>query len=411
MSDVKPSGGMPLYPLQYVIDKGNEDNSYVICRNLSDNIVVFKLNPPEEARLKAQNETDSSVPQLKKFSETHKKAHNPCNAHEDNNKKAPYGIFLGEQVAASGSVEIEYKGETIKVQCFEGRWASVLRDGLDGFRAPMGYGYLEVNFGATLSPAGNEQRLQYEEMCNIVKNADRYPDADLVEIEANKSRLAGALRQDRKKWFVGVLIHAQNTIGLNQQSVIHLRSAIQTVLERYTKKGVYGGAIIRVRKDKIVQTALCKTCDHQYDAVRKEVKNIDVILDDFMKYGGNRIVREVSSKGYVVDIIPTERFNCGKIGNQLYSKDVSSPVSKVMKTYVDNTYHADPLANIKKSHGFMYSRICMRLAETIDGSDNYLLSAIHSFSKPLGSILTIDKKGEPSFKLDTFARHDASPTP
>lgn len=402
MSDKKqPVGGVVLYPLEYKINRDNADESYVICKTLEGKVVAFFVNPPDEARKKMETDPAATIPRINKFGEVHRKATNPCVASTDNDKNNPDGILLGEQVSEVGQIQVDFNGAEITISKLEGRWASVLRDSREGLRAPIGFGYLEANSSPKLSPLGTDLKLRYDEVLKVLKNPDAHPNVDLVDLMAEKARLAGAIQAEKKKWFVGVLIHARRTITLSPDAHYSFHDMVQTELLRSTRQGVYGGVLIRARKGDVVHTDLCRTFEHQYDYVKRVVKPIETVMSDFMKYSGNKLLRECAKLDLEIDIIPLERFNCGKPGNDRYGKDFSASSSKVLKTYVDNDFHDDPLVNLKGISGYIYSRVGMRLAQTVnDGTENLLLSSIHAFSKPIGSILSIDKDGNPSYKLD-----------
>ncbi|MEG0867349.1 MAG: hypothetical protein RSG77_09875 [Hafnia sp.] len=401
MADKKQTGGLVLYPLVYNIDRESPEKSTVICKGIDNAIYLFNVNPPESAVQKAATEKAKSVPKLVKLAETHAKAVNPCHASLDNGRDNPHGIFVGEQITLKGEVDVDLNGVKVKANVAEGVWCSVVRDGKDGYRAPIGYGYLEVNFHPKMSPQGNEYLLRYNEVNEILSNEGKYPDADLIELTAEKARLSGMIKSERSKWFVGVLVHCMKMITLRGAEQKGLRDVVQEQLLKYTANGVYGGVIVRAHKDNVVQTALCKTCEHRYVHKERKVDSIENVMDDFMRYFGNKLIREAGAKGLTIDIIPVERFNAGGPGNERYSTDVAGSSSKVMKTYVDNALHEDPMVDIKRKNGFLYSRVAMRLAKTVDGSENYLLSSIHSFSRPIGSILCLDRRGELTLRLDT----------
>lgn len=409
MSDKKPSGGIVLYPLVYNLDTDDQDKSNIICRGIDNKIYQFFLNPPASAREKAARDKSFSIPKIAKFAESHKKAVNPCMASLDNGRDKPNGIFIGEQITQKGTAEVDLGGVAVQAQVIEGSWASVIRDAHDGFRAPIGYGYLETNFHSKLSPQGNEYLLRYKEIKEILLNPDSAPGADLIDLTSEKATLAGLINAERRKWFVGVLVHCQRTETLQPENISQLRDSVQKYLVGLTKTGLYGGVIIRPHKNNVVHTALCKTYEHKYNYTEKKVEDINVVMDDFMKFYGNKLIREAQSKQLLVDIIPVERFNCGGPGNDRYSNDVNSASSKIMKTFVDKDLHDDPEANIKGKCGFLYAKVAMRLATTVDGTQNLLLSALHAFSRPMGSILSIGRNGEPTFKLDSNKSESPSP--
>lgn len=400
MSDKKAVGGMILYPLVYNVDRTNPEKSNVVCKGIDNRIYQFHLNPPESAIKKAERDKSYSYPKIIKFAETHAKAVNPCRGSLENGRDNPHGIFVGEQITMKETVEIELNGIQVQAQSVEGTWASVIRDGKDGFRAPIGYGYLEANFHPKLSAQGNEYLLRYNEVSSILNDVDSHPDADLIELTAEKARLSGMIKGEKSKWFVGVLTHCTKMVTLRGDEQKNIREVVKEIIERYTVSGVYGGVIVRPHRDNIVHTALCRTHEQKYDYKNRKVESIETVMDEFMKFYGNKLIREAGSKGLTIDIIPVERFNCGGPANDRYSNDVNSTSSKIMNTFIERTMHDDPLVNIKQKNGFLYSRVAMRLAKTVDGTENYLLSSIHAFSRPMGSILTMDRRGEPTLKLD-----------
>lgn len=396
VKDVKPSGGMIFYPQSYVIDK-DSDYSYAKGVNELGHPCVFYLNPDEGARERAKDsDTAQSIPTFAEFSDTRKRATRSCYADPSNNPANPVGVLLMEQVAP---FEKPYHEHDTPV--YTARWASILRDSEEMPRVPIGYGYLEINTPAKVGDDINEYMQRYKD---IEADMEAGLIDNLIEADEEKQRLYKLILTGRKKWFVAVILKHRMIKQIEDVSVLSITDAIKPYLEGFTKSGMYGGVIIRSRKDGVILPDLTYQCDMQYDYANSQVMNVNDVIANFFKFGGTKLIRAVNDNpDIIVDIIPTQRINCGKLGNNKYSLEIEKQgaTAKIMKAYVDRNAHSDPVANYKKNKQFLYCKVAVRPAEIYREEDrgNILVSAIHAFSAPIGNVLSINEKGEPEYKM------------
>lgn len=399
-SNRKPfRGGVVFYPNKYVVNDEDILASYAEGVTLGGKEAVVFIHPTESNRAKASDSGNAStIPTINLFAEEHRTAKNPCIATEDNSPKAPVGAMIVEQIEIDEEKSKEFSGKTVIV----GKWASVLQ--VDERESPFmtGKGYLEINFGFRMPEMLVEKQHQYEELTQAIKDGRANP----LDVEAERAALYKDIIRERQKWFVAVFIKHDQLVEIVDYSTDTLKNFLRYYMETYTKEGMYGGCLLRVRQGDTVISNLCAQCEHQYDFKKGSVADIEGVIENFMKYYGNRILKSVSSNNaYQLELIPIHRLNCGSTGNNKYGSDLSeSPMgaSKVLKTYVEKRLNEDPVADFRKSKGFLFTNIACRTSRVARGSGkgNFLLSAIHAFSAPQGNIYTIDKNGRSAYKMD-----------
>lgn len=394
-------GGMVLYPREYVIDPTNSDNSYVVGADIKGRVVVAYIIPTEQAKANARDSnTAQSIPSLEEFSQTHRKAMHPCFASKDNSYASPSGVLLLEQISPFNDCPVKHD-----LPVYKCKWASILRETDDSPLVPMGYGFLEINCNRKFSDEINEYINRYNEIDADIKAGliDNVVDAD-----QEKMRLHSMIMSKKKKWFIAVILKNRELIQLTNVTEAGFVEVLRPFLERYTEKGMYGGAMIRVRDGNTVLSELCSQCDMSYDYKNLVVRDVKGVIDDFLAWDGKKIIRELKSKPQlIVEIIPTQRINCGKIGNDRYNKDLSylggsMQIPKTLKTYVSSEVYTNPVIDYKKEKKFLYSMIAVRVAEihSSKGTGNLLVSAIHAFSAPIGNVFSIDESGKPAYIMN-----------
>lgn len=396
-------GGMLLYPRQYFINDGDENLSY--CRGVNEygKEVLFYLNPTEQARESARmSTTGQTVPNFEEFSDEDRRATKPCNANQDNSPKTPFGILMMEQVSPKEDslIASDYPG----IPVYEAKWASILREGDYMDVPPIGFGYMEIGYHPKVNGEVDDLRLQYQDIQRQL-DAGAISEVDAEEI---KEGLYVRITQQRQKWFVAVVLKHKMQATMTQNSQEEISSYLNAFLTKYTDNGMYGGALVRVRRGDIVDSNLSCYCNMAYDYKNKCVQNIDFVLENWFKFNGNRIMRAASQDASVeIDIIPVQRINFGKMSVDKYSKDIGSMNSKIMKTYVDKSAHFNPDVNFFKDKVFLLSKIGVRLAKVKRGESKggFLASTIHSFSSPMGNIFSVNKEGKMIYKMD-FAKQD-----
>lgn len=400
-------GGMLLYPRKYYINDSNEDLSYCYGVNEYGKEVIFFLNPVEQAREAARaSDTGQTVPNFEEFSDEDRRATKPCNANEENCPKTPYGILMMEQVAPKEEHGLSETHPNIPV--YEAKWASILREGDYMELPPIGFGYMEIGYHPKVNGEVDDLRLQYQDVEAQLKQGV----ISEVDAEERKEHLYLQITQKRQKWFIGVVVKHKMQKTMQQNTREEITAYLGSYLTKFTEQGLYGGAMIRVRKGDVVDSTLSCYCNMSFDYKQKCVRNVSDVINDWFKFNGNRILKAAQRDSNIfIDIIPTQRVNFAKMSTDKYAKDLGSLGSKIMKTYVDRKAHFNPNVDFFKEKVFLLSKIGVRLAKAKKGESkgNLLGSTIHSFSPPMGNIFSVDETGAMKYKMD-FAQNDNAQT-
>lgn len=405
-SENKPNGGFVFYPRAYHIIEESIDDSYAYGVNQNGEECVVHIRPTEGARAAAKNrDTAQTIPTLLEFGDESRRAKNPCIASEDNCKKKPEGVMIVEQTLQEGNMP--ESGPYPGLPIFIARWASVARESSDMPKVPVGPGYIEVGFSHKVDQHVNELMTQYQEIESQVANGIR---TDMIEVEEEKTTLRQQIMAGRKKWFVSVMLRNEEIFPLANLEQETLKSALQGILNKYTMKGMYGGAIVRVREGDVVISEISASCNMMFDYQKKSVKPFEDTFNDFMKFNGNKILRTAKAQNYSIDIIPTIRINCGPVGmNKFADQFKGAGVPKVLKTFVDSDFHDKPFANYEREKGFLFAHMAVRLAvigRGKSGAGNYLMSSVHAYSAPKGNILTLGNNGESIYKMNNAKKKE-----
>lgn len=390
---------MIIYPREYFVNEDNEFQSHVAALNHLGELCTVFIEPTDENRRKAADSTSAeTVPSLSVYAETGRRAIRPCIATPDNGPDNACGIFVLEQVTYDAD-----RSQAFGMPVYSGKWASVLREADDVPNCLVGKGYLEMGFKRSLSPEASDMLLEYKELDLRKQSGALSP----IECQELKEGLAAKIMASRQKWFVAVLIKHHETLRLPSVSQITLDAALRPGLTKYTHDGMYGGALIRARRGKVVLSKLSGYCNMQFDYESRTVKSFEDVFADFMKYTGARLIRaKQQDPEIVVEVIPVQRVNCGKPGNDKFSKDVCAPLygkaSKVLNTYIDRRVHTDPEAKYLVEKPFLYADIAIRLAEAKEkkSKGNCLVSSVHAFSAPYGNAFCLDPKGRSRLVMD-----------
>ena len=392
-------GGMVFYPRSYHLTD-DLNTSYAIGVNHKDQLFAALIIPAEANQIAAsKGNTAQTIPTFSEFAEVGRKAQNPCYCSPDNSPKNPCGVMVLEQI--KHDPERTKSGNFNGLHVYVAKWASVVREADDMPRSPVGPGYVEVGFTKSTDPQVNELLTQYDEVNVMLENNE----INALDAEDKKDSLYKQIVKAQRKWFTTVMLRHKEIFLFEDPTPKNIRMYAYSLLLKYTKKGMYGGVIFRVRDGKNIIGTLTRICNMGFDYKNRSVQNLDDILNDFMKYSGNKISKEVIEKGYILEAIPTIRINCGPRGVDKFSKEfTSSGTPKVMKTYVAKEFHNNPNVNIINGHGFLFADIAVRLYEVPEhkkDAGNLLVSTVHAFSAPKGNSLTIDESGESVYYFKT----------
>ncbi len=399
--DKKKGGGFVFYPHQYFISD-SPATSYAVGVTQGGHFCRVFLDISEDVRdrAKVQN-TASDLPGFALFSETHKKARRACFASPDNSSKKPNGILLIEQVERTPSFD--------DVPTYTGKWASVLQeDDSEPKASPhIGRGYLEVSFNTNLKGDIQEHIYRYK---NIIASLENNTVQDHLAARQEIRDLYAVITSSRKNIFAACMIKNEEMVYIDSFSPDYVKDIIRPLLLKYTHDGMYGAVMFRVRDGSNVISESCCQCQMSLDYTAMQVKDVNLVMNDFLKFNTKRIMMAFNAyPNSVIDIIPVQKINCGPKGNSKYSIEIESgPDCKLLKTFVESESRSNPLISFVRENKFLFANVAAKTALIYGGgsSGNVLLSTIHAFSKPKGNAFSIDFSGESTLKMVSMYKKD-----
>lgn len=402
----KLNGGMIFYPRRYHIaddPAAAAKNDFAEGVDGSGRECVLYIHPKHGAAFSARDSFSAKVvPVFEDFADPRPGARRGCLATADNGPGSHEGILLAEQISyADEKLARKHPGKDVIV-C---RWASILTPrtklGLpDGEQLPspvIGKGFLEINFHPQLSDEAKALVSEWRELRQAFTGS--------ASEEQALNTLADRIYDARKKWFVGTVIKPDLISTIERPSLIAVREAAEGPCNEFSKNGKYGGAILRVRQGDMVVREACERIYLQYDyKENKRPQTFEEAWSIFERFQGRSLARAIRDlgPGTVVDVIPVERINCGRPANELFGSGLGHD-RKLMKTYVEPAFRANPLVHLQRRNCFLYADIAVRLAELRSRGNrgNLVVSAFHAWSSPKGNALTIGRSGEPEFFIDS----------
>jgi len=414
-------GGMVIYPRAYHTDDTSEPDNYrshfIEAVDEANEPCLVYIHPSRDAVFAARNSsTNQTIPLIENLADDRPMAKNPCVAYPENGPDRPEGVLLAEQIQeTTKKLQALHPGKRVIIA----KWASVLSPRVTigmppGSAMPppvIGKGYLEIGFHPVIT---DETQALIDTWVAAREEAGDEPSQAQQDFLI---RTAASVYESRRKWFVATIIKDMMITTIHEPSMDEMKKRGKFFLEKLTEKGRYGGVIFRARRDGVVDSGLSVSCNMQYFYQQKRVKTFEETWEDFAKFQGGKLLAAMGrDPSLVVDVIPVQRINCGKPGNDMYSQDLG-PNSKVMRTYVERHFAADPTRNLVRENGFLYADVAIRVAEARKGGSkgNQLVSAIHAFSAPLGNVLTIPsahpRHPTPELTMDYQQDRSVSPDP
>lgn len=379
--------GFVFYPRSYSIDEQNADLSYVDGVDIDGVERRVFLNPDQRARDAAKSGTAETIPMINKLAETGRRATNPCFANPDNGAESPYGVLLIEQASARADGHVE------------SRWASVLSESNDTPAPSVGIGGLEMYYHAKVSDETSGLLAQYRRLLR----------EEGIDAIAERTQLFNKILDSRRVWAVVSILKPEETVTMSDSGAATNTASIRAIadpfLEKYTKDGHYGGVWIRVRTGDMVDPVASVMVNRQFDYSRGVVQSLDDVWEGFEKWQSGKVKSAARQSGVSIDIVPVERINAGKAGNDKFKKDwhahPDGGVPKLQKLYVDRSCYLNPLQDAVKSGAQLVAYVAVREALIYSGATagNRLVSTIHSISKPLGHPLMIGPDGDAIYQI------------
>lgn len=383
-------GAFVLYPREYRLSE-DPAQSRVIGVTQKGVEIAVSIRPGEAAVAAARQSPGKSLPDLARFARTARSAKNPCIASPDNGPERPAGVLLVEQAFPIDRANRHWGG----------LWASVLRCGPDEPRPALGVGYLEIQVAKRMSEAAAGYYEHYRALTARLANG---AEADPLGAEQERDRLRAAIFREQYKRFAGVLLRPAETLILPQVNREALEAALAPALERYTRRGLYGGAFIRVRRGELIDVAASAQVEMRYVAREQRQGTVDEALAEFRRFNLPGILRAAAT-GATVEVMPAVRVNCAPLGNQRFGAEleaIDERPSKVVKTYVDNDFQAGLLNELKARKGQRVCPIAIRVAEVPEGAGagNLILSNIHAMQAPFANPYEVDPAGRKGYRMD-----------
>lgn len=377
--------GLVFYPREYILKDENPVNHFAKGVDHNGNEIVICIRPSDIASGNAKNAaTAQTIPSLAEFAETHRRAMKPCHAHPENSPENPCGILLVEQASIEEDLT-KRSGKTV-YQC---AWASVLREDADMPVPLIGKGYLELNFYHLEGELASSLKEDWVQMKRRLANPNIDESEKIIIIQKMEECYNGYINEQGKK-FVGVIMEDHKIESCNFATPSEIKERLNKILSFDCPTGTYRGAKIRVRNSNEVKTRASFSVNVGYNSKEKRPESASEAIEKFFKFNKKKIT-SVCHESNQIDIIPTIRVNCGKLGNDKYSKEIA-PQGKFQKIYIDRRFQNTPGNFAQDYNGYLYADVAIRLAEitkTGSGQGNLLLSSIHAFSSPKGNALSI----------------------
>lgn len=386
MATPTPLHGFVFYPRSYVLSDQDPDKSYVDGVDSQGAERRVYLNPDDRSRENARQGTAETIPMLDRFAQTDRRAKNPCFASADNGPESPDGVFLIEQA--------QFREDGV----VEARWASVLSESSDTPPPAVGIGGLEVHYHPRPS----------EETAGLLSQYRALEGASGVDAIVERSQLHNKILESRRMWAIVSLIKPELAAPLGPSKNLtldDLHHAANPFLDRYTKEGHYGGVWFRVRQGSVIDPAASVMANRQFDYKSRAVQTLDQVWEGFDRFQAGALKRALRMPGVEIDVIPMERINAGKAGNDKFKKGWAATDSggtpKLQKLFVDQSHYLNPLMDPVKANAQLVAHIAVRRAKIYSGETkgNCLVSSVHAFSRPLGHPLEIGPGGDRMYHL------------
>lgn len=380
--------GFIFYPRSYFIQSQNFDENYIDGVDAQGVARRVYLNPDDRARQAARSNSAETIPLVHKLADTSRRATNPCFAAADNGPEKPCGVLLIEQASLREDGHVQ------------SRWASVLSESDETPPPEVGTGTLEMSFHPKIPSEISHLISQYNQLSTRT-------DIDSIQ---QKAALHNEIIDGRMMWFVASMLKHDLTIELGdrRQAVVpRIENAIARSLDHFTRNGHYGGAWIRIKTGEGIILDACASIYRQFDykGGTNAPQSIDEVMGKYRKFIAPKVMRGLQMPGSSIDIIPVERVNAGKPGNEKFKKAwMARPdggVPKLQKLFVDKTGYLDPINDPCKTNTLLAAPIAVRQAKVYAGptAGNLLVSTVHAFGKPIGHPLQVGVDGQLAYPI------------
>ena len=369
------------YPRKYHIDDVDPSNSYVEGVSIKGIPFKIKIQLAEDYLDSIKADTEKVAPTMELFASADRRNNPYCGASLENGPGAEdrQGVILFSKVFPTEDREV-----------FTAGWAVVLAADEYAPEPLHGVGRMEISYLDLNFETSEVVSLQNEltELKRSLKGSE-----DKFEIQGHILRLNSLLDEKRQIKFRAVFDYVNEVKLISEAglpfSPSDVEEAAYEALERYTTDdGRYGGFTLRVRDSDTVINELSFELSKYF--LKDQPVSTDKVWGDFLRYkGGNSILRKIArNNNLTVELIPSQRINCGPKGNALYKKP--KELSMLRQTFVHG----------QEETFSMNAMISVRPVITRKGSANTILGSIYATSSPLGNVLSMDEKARVAYKID-----------
>ena len=368
------------YPRQYVLDQPGEDD-YVLGVGPDGHPVKFSMpSTTVMDELRAKYDVDHT-PSIARFSDTRDSNPMACQDTPDNSAENPSGQVLFQQAFLLGHDD--------GVPHYRAGWGSVICKNAQNLEPEFGIGYMEIDYKKqTLSATQRAEFTQLEQSYKAI-NRKLYAAGEETKSgqKLKESLLEVARRMDSltNPAFRAVILHPEDTVSMPLSGIKNIEREIEHAVERYSHQGRLGGFMLRVTDEAgRIQPGL----SGEGYAWRKGggTQAPKEVSRGYLHASGNgQHLKQFAGQGYTVDIIPTQRINCGPGGNSTYQKPAQ--INTLRKMYLD-----------KRTGGTLAYTIALRLAQTRD-HQTHLLARAYPVGPAMGHPLQVDPSGSFTYPL------------
>ena len=305
------------------------------------------------------------LPDYALFADTGRRAKNPCLAGPENGPDAPLGVLLMENCRV----------EDMSARLFSAGWASVLRADEQDLPPALGVGYMELRQGLP----DEETQAMLDEYRSLQQDADASDEL--------LGTLCGEIYGRQKLSFAAVLLDTGKAVEV--RAATDMADAAMRCMEVRTRRGAYGGVLVRVRRGTRVSALQSALVERGW---RYRDKRLETIEEAWRRCRGAELTERIGTalRSCEVDCIPFTRINAGPHTNQRYGGEVAgAEVSKWERVWMEKAFWRNPLVR-REDFPFWATKMALRLARTRDGAD-VLLSAAHAYSQPLCNALCLGR--------------------
>lgn len=407
---VQNETALVVYPREYVVDEDNGGNGkdYVLGVDVEGRDVKVTLQYSREVVQRAQANKDLELTSVDKLADDTRQATRPCYCDENNGPENPVGVLFFERLVSPEFAgkksdkeisEVPQFREVDGVREYSAGWVSVLAVDCADRKSPdvhpvSGKGYVSVT---EMNPRmeTQEERDAFKQETNALKAELEGLRKQYILTKGDERDQVGAdilemqSRIDDMYAYkiASVYPKLDEAVMLQEATGTQITEAYRDMYNKYTKDGHFGGVMLRFFKDDetVIKEMTFDLAPFWQSGVG--VVGPDEVIEDWMKWKrGREALKLASERDFKVEVIPTQRINCGPKGNEFYNKPengLKGEMVKVRKTYFNDMGEA-------QLRGIVSRVACAKRKED---RGNQLLGEVHTTTQVQGPVMAAKADG------------------